>query len=338
MSSTAQGVLARSALAILAATLASPLAASAAAAQGGKTRVAIVLRDFNNPYWRAMRDGAVDEGRKLGVPVTVQAGTSETDSIGENAKISTMANQDYTCFGIVPVNGTNVITPLLPIAQKGIPIINLDTALDASAVSSAGLKLAGFIGSDNKEAGRLDGEAMDTALGGKGEVAILEGIPGEQNGRNRESAFRSATAGKLTVVAAQPANYERQLGMTVAEGMLRVHPDLAGIFSANDEMALGAAQAVTNAGRGGHVTLLSVDGVHEALEAVKDGTLAGTVSQYPYAEGEMAVQACRIMADGKSIPTSVVSPIKLIDKSNVDQALAATPKPFFAFDDPFGAP
>ena len=120
--------------------------------------------------------------------------------------------------------------------------------------------------------------------------------------------------------------------------MLRVHPDVAGIFSANDEMALGAAQAITNAGRGGHVTILSVDGVHEALDAVKSGTMAGTVSQYPYAEGEMAVQACQALAAGKSIPASIVSPIKLIDKSNVDQALAATPKPFFSFTDPFGAP
>ncbi len=338
MSSNAQGVLARSVLSVFALTAAATLGAPGAEAQAGKTRVAIVLRDFNNPYWRAMRDGAVDEGHKLGIPVTVQAGSSETDSIGENAKISTMANQDYTCFGVVPVNGTNVITPLLPIAQKGIPIINLDTALDPAAVSAAGLKLTGFIGSDNKEAGHLDGEAMLTALGDKGQVVILEGIPGEQNGRNREGAFRSTVAGKLSIVAAQPANYERGLGMTVAEGMLRVHPDVAGIFSANDEMALGAAQAITNAGRGGHVTILSVDGVHEALDAVKSGTMAGTVSQYPYAEGEMAVQACQALAAGKSIPASIVSPIKLIDKSNFDQALAATPKPFFSFTDPFGAP
>lgn len=316
------------------------LAVAAAATPGalaqGKVHVAIVLRDFNNPYWRAMRDGAVDEGHKLGVPVTVQAGATETDSSGENAKISTMANQDYTCFGVVPVNGTNVITPLLPVSQRNIPILNLDTALDADAVRSAGLKLAGFIGSDNKEAGRIDGEFMLKQLDGKGQVVILEGIPGEQNGRNREGAFRAAVAGKLDIVAAQPANYERELGMSVTEGMLRVHRGVAGIFSANDEMALGAAQAVQNAGA--KVTIVSVDGVHEALDAVQSGTLAGTVSQYPYAEGEMAVQACQMLAAGKTIPTSVVSPIKLIDKDNVAQAIAASPKPFFQFADPFGAP
>ena len=303
-----------------------------------KVRVAVVLRDFNNPYWRALRDGAVEEGKKLKVPVVVQSGATETDSIGENAKISTMANQNFTCFGIVPVNGTNVITPLLPLSQKGIPIINLDTALDPNAVKSAGLKIAAFIGSDNKEAGKIDGEFMLEKLGGHGKVVILEGIPGEQNGINREAAYRQAVQGKLDIVAAQPANYERQLGLTVAEDMLQVHRDLSGIFSANDEMALGAVQAEANAGLTGKITVVSVDGISEALQSVKSGGLSGTVSQYPYAEGEMVVQACQQIAEGKSIATSVVSPIKLITAENVDQAIKASPRPFFTFDDPFGAP
>lgn len=304
----------------------------------GKARIAIVVRDFNNPYWRALRDGAVAEGHKLNVPVSVQAGSSETDSIGENAKISTMANENFTCFGVVPVNGTNVITPLIPISRNGIPIINLDTGLDQSAVTAAGLKITSFIGSDNYNAGQIAAQYMLGQLDNQGQVAILEGIPGEHNGILRESAFRKTTTGKLDIVQAESADYERDRALTETEAMLRVHPDLAGIFAANDEMGLGAAQAIANGGKEGKVKVVSIDGVQEALEAVKSGKIAGSVSQYPYAEGEMAVQACVALSEGKQIPAHITSPIKLITSKNADEALKSFPRPFFSFTDPFGAP
>lgn len=307
-------------------------------AQTSKAKIAIIVRDFNNPYWRALRDGAIAEGHKLNVSVSVQAGANETDAMGENAKISTMAAEPFNCFGVVPVNGTNVITPLIPISQKGIPIIDLDTALDAGAVKAAGLKLTSFIGSDNYHAGTIAADYMLGLLHNTGNVAILEGIPGEHNGILRESAFRAATAGKLTVVQAESADYERSKALTEASDMLRVHPHLAGIFAANDEMGLGAAQAIANAGKEGKIKIVSVDGVKEALESVETGKLSGTVSQYPYAEGEMAVQACVALSEGKSIPAHITSPIKLITPENAAKAIKSFPRPFFSFNDPFGAP
>ena len=312
--------------------------AAAAPVQAADAKVAVILRDFNNPYWRALRDGAADEGKKLGLKVVIQAGATETDSAGENSKIATLSNQDFTCFAVVPVNGSNVITPLIPVSKKGIPILNLDTGLDQQAVDDAGLKITGFIGSDNAEAGRLAGEHLLAVTGGKGKVIVLEGTPGEHNGIVREKAFRRAVAGKLDVVAAQTGDFERARGLSITESLLRVHPDLVGVFAANDEMGLGAAQAIANAGKGSQVKVVSIDGVNEALTSVKSGVLNGTVSQYPYAEGQMAVQACQAIANGKSIAAHVTSPIALIIASNVDRAIAAAPRPFEPFADPFGTP
>src|SRR6202012_1987075 len=123
-------------------------------------RVAIVTRDFTNPYWAALRDGAVAEGKAAGVTVNVQAGDNETDSNGETAKISTLAGQSYNCFGVVPVNATNVITPLVPGAQKKIPILNLDTQIDPNASAQAGVSYASFIGSDNLAAGKQAAQTL----------------------------------------------------------------------------------------------------------------------------------------------------------------------------------
>ncbi len=190
-----------------------------------------------------------------------------------------MANENFSCFGVVLVNGTNVITPLIPISQKNIPIINLDTGLDPDAVKAAGLKLTSFIGSDNTNAGELAANYMLGLLGDHGDVAILEGVPGEHNGILRESPFRKTTAGKLNIVQTEAADYERDRAMTETEAMLRVHPTLAGIFAANDEMGLGAAQAIANAGKSGQIKVVSIDGVKEALQAVQSGKLSGSVSQ-----------------------------------------------------------
>lgn len=140
----------RSTLVVLtAAALCAGLAACGRDAEGGgpaggmsATRIAIVTSDFTNPYWAALRDGAVAEGKTHGVVVEVHAGSSETDSTGENATISTLAGQQYKCFGVVPVNSTNVITPLVPVAQKGIPILSLDTQIDPGASAKAGVSYA----------------------------------------------------------------------------------------------------------------------------------------------------------------------------------------------------
>jgi ribose transport system substrate-binding protein len=311
---------------------------SGAGSSGGANsdvRIAIVTRDFTNPYWAALRDGAVAEGKKEGVQVDVQAGDNETDSTGENSKISTLAGQNYNCFGVVPVNATNVITPLVPVAQKKIPILNLDTQIDPNASSQAGVSYASFIGSDNLAAGKQAAQALMAKIpGGTGKVAILQGIAGEQNGINRQQGFTEASQGKLQIVATQPADYDQAKGQTVTDAILKAHPDITGIFSANDTMGLGAAQSVRNAGLAGKVSIISVDGITAALQAVKAGTLTGTISQYPYAEGQMAVQACSKLVHKQQVPARVVAPTQLIDSSNVDKAIASFPQPFTPYDNP----
>lgn len=308
------------------------------AANKSDIRIAIVTRDFTNPYWAALRDGAVDEGKAQGVTVTVRAGKNETDSAGENAQIRTLANQNYGCFGVVPVNATNVITPLIPIARKNIPILNLDTRIDPEASKKAGISYATFIGSDNLLAGEKAGKQLLKALGGSGKVVILQGIAGEQNGINRVTGFKKVTNGKLDIVAMQPADYDRAKALTVTTSLLQAHPDITGIFAANDTMGMGAAQAVKNAGKQGKIKIISVDGIQSMLQSIKKGVNTGTITQYPYAEGQMAVQACIALIQGKKIEKRVVAPIEYISSANVDKAIASFPRPFVPFDDPFGTP
>jgi ribose transport system substrate-binding protein len=304
---------------------------------GEKAKAAIVVKNFTNPFWVALRDGANAATDELGADVAVEGGASETDSTGQNAKISALIGQDYKCYAVASVNSSNVITPLIAASRKDYPIIQLDTKLDAEAVEKAGLKLTSFIGSNNVKVGETAGEYMLELLGGKGKVALLEGLPGAIPGIDRINGFRAATKGKLEIAQSVPANFEKVKGLQVAEAILKVHPDIQGIYAANDLMALGAAQAVQNAGKAGKIHVIGNDGITEALEAVKSGKMAGSVSQYPYVMGVMAVEACQALANGEQIPEAVDSPIQMITKENVDQALSSFPEPFFDYEDPLKA-
>jgi ABC-type sugar transport system substrate-binding protein len=133
------------------------------------------------------------------------------------------------------------------------------------------------------------------------------------------------------------ANWDRQEALTQATNLLRAHPDLSGFFVANDDMGLGVARAVAAAGKTGTVKIISVDGIKDALTAVKSGDVSAVVAQYPYAIGQMGMEACQAAAKGGTLPANVEAPVEVVTKDNADQALAATPKPFGTYADPFKA-
>ena len=116
---------------------------------------------------------------------------------------------------------------------------------------------------------------------------------------------------------------------------LRDHPRLSGFFAASDLMALGAADAVRAAGRTGQVKIIGLDGIPEALQAIRVGSIDATVSQYPYVMGQMAVEACVAAVRGSKLPTRVDAPIAIVTRANARRAMATFPHPFQPYSDPF---
>ena len=125
------------------------------------------------------------------------------------------------------------------------------------------------------------------------------------------------------------------MALTKATDLMTANPDLAGFFVANDDMGLGVAQAIANAGKTGKVKVISVDGNKDAFEAVKSGGIDAVVAQFPYVIGAMGVEACKAAIAGKTLPANVKAPVQVVTKANVDAALAAAPKPAAPYDDPF---
>ncbi|MBT0773941.1 substrate-binding domain-containing protein [Kineosporia sp. J2-2] len=299
----------------------------------GSTKVAAVIKGLDNPFFQTMEDG-IDAGAEAqDLETTVQAANSITDTTGQADKLTALAGQDFGCYIVNPITGTNLVQGLAKLAAADKTIVNIDSPVDAEAAEAAGATPATYIGTDNVAAGKLAGEEMVKQVT-SGDVAVIGGTSGDVTSGNRVEGFRSGLSSKVKVVQEVSADWNREKALTQATTVLRAHPDLKGFYVANDDMALGVVRAVQNAQLTDQVRVIGTDGVEEALTSVKEGGLTATVAQYPYTIGEMGIEACAAAAAGKTLPETVTAPVELVTEADAEKALAATPKPFGEYQDP----
>jgi ribose transport system substrate-binding protein len=285
---------------------------------GGAPRIALVLKTANNPFFIDMQKGAEDAAKKLGVNLIVQAAEREVDVEKQMQIIENLIQTKVAALCVTP-SGSREIVPAIEKANRaGIPVVIVDTRVDPKAMSESSAKIASFIGSDNYEGGKLAGEFIAKKLGGKGKVAVLEGIPGHETGDSRLKGFREALKAtpEIQIVASQTANWERDQGFNVFQNILQSHPDVQAVFACSDLMALGAVEAIAAAKKTGQITVIGFDASDEARKAVLSGTMDATVAQSPAEMGALAVENAYHLIKGEPVKDELVVAIKLITKEN----------------------
>ena len=302
---------------------------------GGSGQIAAVVKGLDNPFFQSMESGINEQASTSGVKVTVQAANSITDTTGQADKLTGLAGQDFSCFIVNPITGTNLIQGIAALSAKNIPIVNIDSPIDSEAAKAANAKIATYIGTDNTDAGAQGAAELAKLLPGGGTVALIGGTSGDVTSAARLDGFKGALPPNITITSTVAADWERQMALTKATDIMTANQDLSAFFVANDDMGLGVAQAIANKGKTGQVKVISVDGNKEAFEAVKAGGIDAVVAQFPYVIGAMGVEACKAASAGKTLPANVKAPVQVVTKANVDAALAAAPKPAAPYEDPF---
>lgn len=283
-------------------------------AAAGRPVVALVVKTLNHPFFIDMQRGAEEAAKTAGVELIVQAAEREIDVERQMQIIENLIQRKVNVLVVAP-SGSREIVPVVVKANKaGIPVLVVDTRVDAEALKAAGGKTVTFIGSDNYEGGKLAGEFMLKKMAGKARIAVLEGIPGHETGDARLRGFRDALKGSagMEIVASQPANWERDQGYNVFQNILQAHPDVNAMFAANDLMALGAVEAIAAANKTGQITVVGFDALDEARDAVKKKTMAGTVAQDPAQMGRVGVEWAARVLKGEVPPADLAVPIKFI--------------------------
>jgi ribose transport system substrate-binding protein len=309
------------------------LAASVAGARPAGVHVGVVLKSLDNPFFVAMYEGLSAEAGRRHVDASIRAANGHADLAGQAALVRALVARKKDCYVVNPITSTNVIAALRGV--RG-PIVNVDSPIDVEAARRAGVHIHSFIGTNDFEAGKMAAARMVALLPSGGTVALVGGTAGSVNSKHRLSGFeRGIRATRIRVVARVGADYDRAKAAVAAERSLQQHPRLSGFFAVNDEMALGVSDTVRSAGKTGSVKIIGVDGIADALDAVRNGSISATVSQYPYVMGQMAVEACVAAARGARLPVRVDAPIAVVTRSNVGRATATFPRPFGGYSDPF---
>jgi ribose transport system substrate-binding protein len=286
-----------------------------------KPKVALVLKTLNHPFFVDMRRGAQEAADRLGVQLDVQAAEREIDVEKQMQIVENMIQTGIGALAITPSGSREIISALVKARDAKVPIIVVDTRLDQKAAADAGVHAETFVGSDNYEGGKLAGGYLVKATNGKARIAILEGIPGHETGDSRLRGFREAvsSAPGITIVASQPANWERDQGFNVFQNMLQAHPDIDAVFAASDLMALGAIEAIAAAGKTGKIRVVGFDALDDAKKAIAAGTMDASVAQFPSEMGKIAVESAVKAMRGEKLPPDIVVNLAMVTKDSLSR-------------------
>jgi ribose transport system substrate-binding protein len=285
-------------------------------AAGDRKTVALVLKTLNHPFFVDMRRGAQEAADRLNVDLQVQAAEREIDVDKQMQIVENLLQTGIDVLAITPSGSREIVSALVKATSANVPIVIVDTRLDAKAAAAAGVRTETFIGSDNYEGGKVAGEYVVKVTGGKARVGILEGIPGHETGDSRLRGFRDAVAAApgITIAASQPANWERDQGFNVFQNMLQAHADIDTVFAANDLMALGAVEAIAAAGRTGSIRVVGFDALDDAKKAIEAGAMEASVAQFPYEMGKAAVESAVKILAGEKLPSDIMVKLEMVTK------------------------
>lgn len=243
----------------------------------GKT-ISIITVDPSNPYWKAEADTAKAEAEKLGYKTTVNANNNDPET--QNQLIETAINDKVAGILLDPAGADESVAAVQKAVDAKIPVVLIN-----AEISQTGLAKAQIV-SNNAQGATIGAEEWAKAMNYKGTYVELFGKPSDNNAQVRSDGYKAVISQypDLKVVGKEIANWDRQQGQEKMESLLSKNPDVKGVIAGNDEMALGAINALKEAKKLDQVKVLGFDGNQDAVDAVKSGEMVATVLQ-PIVEG-----------------------------------------------------
>jgi ribose transport system substrate-binding protein len=299
-------------IATVTATAALILAGTTACSRGAeasKDKIVIALSTLNNPFFVELRNGAIAAAKDAGVQLNVV--DAQNDSATQANQLATAASGNTKAVIVNPVDSDAAASSVNALIKAGIPVIGVDRTVN-------GANLASLVASDNVAGGRQAAAELAKAMGEKGNVIHLQGVAGTSASRDRGTGFDEGMKAypQITVVAKQTANFDRAAALDVTTNLMQANPGVTGLFAENDEMALGAIQAL-GAKAGNGVSVVGFDGTSAGLAAIKAGTLVATVAQQPAKLGQLAVELAVKAIKGETVKKTVPVEVVVVTKTNV---------------------
>ncbi|WP_373099861.1 MULTISPECIES: ribose ABC transporter substrate-binding protein RbsB [Pasteurellaceae] len=264
--------------------------------------LALTVSTLDNPFFVSLRDGAQKKADELGYKLVVL--DSQNDPAKELSNVEDLTVRGAKVLLINPTDSEAVSNAVAIANRNKIPVITLDRGAAKGEVVS-------HIASDNVAGGKMAGDFIAQKLGDGAKVIQLEGLAGTSAARERGEGFKQAIdAHHFSVLASQPADFDRTKGLNVMENLLASKGAVQAVFAQNDEMALGALRAIGAANK--NVLVVGFDGTDDGIKAVKSGKLAATIAQQPELIGSLGVETADKLLKGEKVEAKIPVALKVV--------------------------
>lgn len=277
-------------------------------ASGASGAIGLSISTQNNPFFVTLAEGAKKAAKQAGVPLTVV--DASDDATKQVSDIEDLVSKNVSVLIVNPVDSDAVTGAVEAAIAKGVRVISVDRVVN-------GVDIDCQIASDNVAGAELATQYIVDTLGENVKTAELVGTSGASAAIDRSQGFHNIADKKLKVVASQTADFDRTQGMTIMENMLQADSSIQAVFAGNDEMALGAVEAIFGAKK--DVLVVGFDATDDAIEAIRQGRMGATIAQQPDLIGSTAVENAIRLTKGESIPKEIPVEVTLITKDTVDK-------------------
>jgi ribose transport system substrate-binding protein len=280
-------------------------------------KVGLLMISTAAPFLAGYRKAFDIEAKRLNLEVIALDANNDPARQAAQAEDLIGKRVDVLCFW--PVDAKAIVPSVRKAYDAGIPLVCTNSWTEESVLPF----FRSFIGASMVEEGIIGAQLMAEALNGQGKVAIIEGNPGQDAAYWRSAAFideLKRIAPSIQILDRQTARWDRARATAVAENYLTTYKDLNAIMAQDDNMAVGALQAIKAAGRLQQVKLISINSSKEGLEAILAGEMYGSCTQSPSFEGINTARVARDVANGwPPVPRWVRNPVMRVDKTNARQ-------------------
>ncbi|MCK8786074.1 sugar ABC transporter substrate-binding protein [Roseomonas sp. NAR14] len=295
---------------VLATMLAAPPTARAA-----DETIAAFSKNQVDPHFEGLRIGVDQAAAALGATVRHYVPTRPNNIAEATSQLEDVVAAHPAAALFMAVDARAQLPGVQRLIASGVPVVNYnDRAGDAPFVS--------YVGQDDFALGKAIALHLFDHLGGRGGVVILEGVRGSTTGDDRRRGFEAAARERpgIRILASQPANFQRLPALQAMENIMQRYPRIDGVIAAADAMALGAVEALAAAGRA-NVPVVSINGVPEAVEAVRDGRILAIAEFNGFRIGCVAANLAIRHLRGENVPREVLLPGAIITRANMAEWL-----------------
>ena len=285
------------------------LAASALSAHAETVLLSMKGPGAGNPFWAAVEQGAKDKAAELGVDLVVLSPPQESDVQSQINQVEDQLAKGIDALAIAPTD-PNALAPIVDQAKaQGVGVVFVDTKGSNEGVT--------FIGTNNEEGAKLAADFICKNIEPGSDVAILQGIITQSTGQARAEGAKAGLEGcGLNVVAEQPADWDTAMAQSVMENILTGNPNIKAVFASNDNMALGAVEALKSAGKLADVMVVGFDANPNAAESILAGEMTASVAQNPSNMGALGVENALKVKAGETIEPNIDTGTVLVTKDN----------------------